>query len=139
MRNLAKSNREGKIHNSRKIGKYMEKLSQQDQQQVQRLQQMSQSLETIIQQRMTTEAQIKELDFAAKELSEAGEAAVVYKSAGGIFIKSDQKKLLADTKEKKETLDMRVKSLANQEQRLKAQYEELRKKVQEIFKGQGLG
>lgn len=116
----------------------MEKLSQQDQQQVARLQQMSQSLETIIQQRVSMEAQVKELEFALKELEEAGENANVYKTIGGIFIKSEQKKLLGETKEKKETMEMRVKSFTSQEQRLKTQYEELRKKVQEIFRSQGI-
>jgi prefoldin beta subunit len=116
----------------------MEKISQADQQQVARLQQMSQNLDAIVQQRVSMEAQTKELEFAIKELEQAGESAVVYKSAGGIFLKAEQKTLLGETKEKKETIEMRVKSILNQEQRLKGQYEELRKKVQEIFKGAGI-
>jgi prefoldin beta subunit len=112
----------------------MPNLSPQQQQQVMRLQQLSQSIETIIQQRVSMETQAKELEYAVKELEGAGEDAIVYKSAGGIFLKSEQQKLLAESKEKKETLEMRVKSLTNQEERLKKQHEEMRKSIQEMLK-----
>jgi prefoldin beta subunit len=102
-------------------------------QEVTRLNQMQQQLEMIIQQRVSIESQAKEMDFALKELQEAGEQAVCYKSVGGLFIKSDQKKLLTDTKDKKETMEMRVKSMQNQEDRLKKQFEEQRTKLQAMF------
>ncbi len=110
-------------------------LSPADQQEVARFQQLQQNLEAVIQQRVTMENQVREMEFAVKELDAASEDAVVYKAVGGIFIKSEQKSLLSSTAEKKETLDMRVKSLLNQEQRLKKQFEELRIKVQGIFQG----
>jgi len=108
-------------------------LPPQQRQEVTRLNQMQQQLEMIIQQRVTLESQVKEMDFALKELGEAGEQAVCYKSVGGLFIKSEQKKLLTDTKDKKETMEMRIKSMQNQEDRIKKQFEEQRTKLQAMF------
>lgn len=112
-----------------------DKMSPAQQQELMRLQQLQQQVEMIIQQRVTIESQAKEMEFAVKELETAGETAVCYKSVGGIMIKSEQPKLLTETKDRKETLEMRVKSLTNQEERMKKQFEEQRQKIQKIMKG----
>lgn len=113
-------------------------LSPQQQQEVVRLQQLQQSLEMIMQQKATMDAQAKEMDFAVGELEAAPEDAVAYKSVGGIFIKKDRTDLLTSTKDRKETLEMRVKSLSKQEDNIKIQFESQRKKVQEMFKAAGI-
>ena len=115
------------------MSKSIDDLPPNERQQVARLNQLQQQLEMIMQQRMNMEAQVKELDFAVKELEESGEEAVCYKSIGGLFIKKDQPTLLQDTKERKENLEMKVKSLTNQEDRSKKQFEELRTKVQAML------
>ncbi len=113
-------------------------LSPQQQQEVVRLQQLQQSLEMIMQQKATMDAQAKEMDFAASELEAAPEDTVAYKSVGGIFIKKDRNELLTSTTDRKETLEIRVKSLTTQETTIKAQYESQRAKVQEMFKAAGI-
>jgi prefoldin beta subunit len=112
------------------MSKGFDDLSAAQKNEVARLNQLQQQLEMMTQQRMSMENQIKELEFAVKELTDAGENAVAYKSIAGMFVKKDQKKLLQESKDRKETLEMRVKALVNQEDRFKKQFEELRTKVQ---------
>ena|SRR6056297_3596299 len=103
------------------------------QQQMVRYQQISQSLDAVIQKKAQLESQLKQATFAIEELEKAGEDATVFRSIGGIFIKSDQEKLLKDTQDEKETLEMRKKSVNTQEERLRKQHEDLTKKIKEIM------
>ncbi len=108
-------------------------LSQADQQQMVRYQQVAQSLDAITKQRAQMESKMKQTDFAIEELEKGGSDANVYRSIGGIFIKSNQEKVLEETKEEKESLEMRLKSLNMQEERLKKQYEDLTNKIKNIM------
>lgn len=112
-------------------------LSMQDQQEVSRFQNIQQQLEFMMQQKTSLQHQMDESDHAIKELETAGENAIVYKSAGGIFLQSDQKYLLNSTKDRKEGLEIRLKSITKQVERINTQYEEQKKKIQEINKKLG--
>ena len=107
-------------------------LSQQDAAEVNRFQSLQQQLEFMMQQQSSIQHQLTEKVSAIKELESAGEDAVVYKSAGGIFIKSEQKYLLDSSKERQLELEVRLKSLTKQVERITSQYEEQKKKIQEI-------
>jgi len=112
-------------------------LSPQDTQEVTRFQNIQQQLEFMMQQKSSLQNQLDESTHAIKELESAGEAATVYKSAGGIFIKSDQKYLLDSTKDRREELEIRLNSITKQVERINKQYEEQKVKIQEINKKLG--
>ena len=112
-------------------------LSPQETQEVSRFQSLQQQLEFMMQQQSSIQHQFADKESAIKELESAGEDAVVYKSAGGIFIKSSQKVLLDSSKELKEQLEIRLKSITKQVERIKTQFEEQKKKIQEINKKLG--
>ena len=112
-------------------------LSQQDTAEVSRFQNIQQQLEFMMQQKTSLQHQMDESDHAIKELESAGENAIVYKSAGGIFLQSDQKYLLDSTKDRREGLEIRLKSITKQVERINTQYEEQKKKIQEINKKLG--
>lgn len=105
-------------------------ISPQQQQEVLRLQQLQKSVEVVIQQRVSMESQLKELEFAVSEVENAEENAVIFTASGGIFIKKPRNEVLTSTKDRKTKLEMRVKTLTMQETRLKEQFEEQRKKLQ---------
>jgi prefoldin beta subunit len=117
------------------MSKSYEDLPPQQKQEIARLNQLQQQLDMIMQQRVSMEGSVKELESALKELESAGESAVCYKSIAGVFIKMDQKKLLEESKERKETSEMRIKSILNQEERLKKTYEDMRGKIQSMLEG----
>lgn len=111
----------------------MPNLNQAQQQEVLRFQQMQQSLEIIMQQKATFESQLKETELAVKELEQTNENANVYQMIGSIMINKNRNELLEVSRDKQETLKLRVNSLTEQEKRLKKQYEEQKKKIQTMF------
>jgi prefoldin beta subunit len=112
-------------------------LSQQDQNEVAKFQNIQQQLEFMMQQQSTIQHQFAEKESAIKELESAEEDAVVYKSAGGIFIRSTRSDLLNSSKEQKELLKIRLDNLTKQVERINKQYEEQKVKIQELNKKLG--
>lgn len=112
-------------------------FSPQEQQEIMRFQQIQKSLEALTQQLTTMELHAKDLEHAIAELETAEEEATIYKAVGGLFIKKSKQKMLETSKTDKENLDLRINSLKNQKQRIESQFEEKRKKIEELFKAQG--
>ena len=108
-------------------------ISQQMQDEINRLNQTQQQMEYVAQSKMGLENQIKEMEFALKELEKVTEGTKIYKSIGGLMIESNPADTLKELKEKKESSEMRVKSLEKQEERLKASFEERRKILQKKY------
>ncbi len=75
-----------------------------------------------------------EIDKALDELSKLKEGETVYKAVGPILVKTDKDSLAAELSEKKEMLEVKLKSLESQGQKVKDKITELQKKVQEMFR-----
>jgi len=108
-----------------------EEMSQQLQDQINRLQQMRMQLQMIIQQRQQVELRSKEIDDALEELKDTDTKAPIYKSIGAILIKTKGKsEVIKDLKSDKESLELRKATLEKQEGRTKEKLNELQSKVQ---------
>lgn len=92
-----------------------------------------QQIQGVITQKETLKMQVMEIDKALEELGKSKETEV-YKLSGPVLIKTKKSDAEKDLKEKKETVDLRVKSLEKSEARLKEKIEELRKKLTESSK-----
>lgn len=112
-------------------------FSPQDQQEIIRFQQIQKQLEMFTQQLTTMELQAKDMEQALIELEKAEDDATIFKAVGGLFIKKSKADLLKSTKEAKESLDLKIKSLKSNKTRIESQFEEKRKKVEQILKSQG--
>ncbi len=109
----------------------MAKISPQLQDQIMKLQQVQQQVELLVNQRMQLERELKEVERAVIELEQLDPAnAVVYKTIGAILVKADKDKVKEELKDRKETLEMRIKTITRQEERAKSDYEEKRKVIQ---------
>ncbi|MFB0560480.1 MAG: prefoldin subunit beta [Candidatus Lokiarchaeia archaeon] len=113
-------------------------LPPQVQHQISMLQQLQQKLEIIITQRTQSELQLKETEQAISELEKIEHGSDVYKMVGTLLIKTQPEKVSEELKDKKETLELRVKTLQRQEERSRKQLEEMRAKVQETLQQRGL-
>ena len=113
-----------------------EEIPQQLQHQLMRLQQIDQQVKVLTSQRTQLELQLRETENALKELESAEEGVGVYKSIGMLLIKSDIKILKEELADKKETLDMRIKTLQRQEERSKKQRDEMREKLARQIQGE---
>jgi len=94
---------------------------------IRQLQLFEQNMHTIIHQKQTFQAQTLEMDNALKELAKAD--GKVYKIIGTVMIDSTKDKLEKDLNERKEVMELRLKSLKKQEVDLKERAEKIQKEV----------
>jgi prefoldin beta subunit len=118
----------------------MAKISPQLQDQIMKLQQVQQQVELLVSQRMQLERELKEIERALSELDQIDPAnAVVYKTIGAILVKADKDKVKEELKDRKDTLEMRIKTITRQEERAKSDYEEKRKVIQSALQQPKMG
>ena len=109
------------------------------QEQITKMQQSQQNLQSIMAQKQQVEMENIEADRALDELKKANNDDQVFKFAGSILIKSDNKTLIDELEEKKELSKTKTIVLTKQEERIKASLQEQEKKIQEMLKNQPSG
>lgn len=95
---------------------------------------MQQQAQAIAAQRLQMELQMKETEHAAEEVAKLGEDAEVYKTVGSILVKSKKIKVEEELKDRKETLDLRIKTLQRQEEKIQSRLKEMQAQIQEELK-----
>jgi len=105
------------------------------QQELMQFQQLQSQYQIIVSQLQSLKIEMSETDAALNELSKT-ENPVVYKSIGSILIKSEKPDLLEDLNKKKESIDIRIKTIEKQEDRVKKKLEEMQKNLQKALGGQ---
>jgi len=113
-------------------------LPQDVQGQIAQLQQIQQQAQIIGSQKAQLEAMIRENEGALGELGKAPDDATVYKTAGGIMLRSTKAELVKELTEQKEQLDLRVKTLERQQERLQKRFEQLQGNIKDQL-GAGIG
>lgn len=111
------------------------KITPEAQQMLMDLQTFQQQMQTVMIQKESLSVQNIEIDKALEELKKTT-TEDVYKAVGPILIKSTKKELEKELSEKKETLDLRLKSLQKQEDRLKERLKSSQGKFEEFLKNQ---
>jgi len=111
------------------------KITPEAQQMLMDLQTFQQQMQTVMIQKESLNVQNIEIDKALEELKKTT-TEDVYKAVGPILIKSTKKELEKELSEKKETLDLRLKSLQKQEERLKERLKSSQGKFEEFLKNQ---
>jgi prefoldin beta subunit len=106
-------------------------LPPQIQNQLAQLQQLQQQAQAMLSQKSQIEALIRETDAAVKELEKSPEDAVVYKSVGELLFKAEKPKLLEELKEKKDMMDLRLKTMTKQEERIQSRFTQLQDQLKQ--------
>lgn len=96
------------------------------QEKVNRLSMMEQNSQYLSSQRQNFQNQMLEIDSALQELETSSES---YRILGAVMIKVDKTKLKKELEEKKEVVDVRIKSIEKQEKQIKEKSEKLRDEV----------
>lgn len=110
-------------------------LPPQLQDQLQQLQNLQQQLQIAQQQRAQIEFQVRESERALEELSNLSDDAPIYRSVGGLLVKTEGKAAVEKRlKDEKETLEVRVAAYQKNEGRLKEKASELQSKLQAALK-----
>ena len=100
-------------------------LPPQVQNQIAQLQQLQQQAQALLSQKSQIEMILRETESAVKELEASDEGAVIYKSVGEVLFKADRAKLIEELKDKKDVLDLRLKTLEKQEDRIQKRFGQL--------------
>lgn len=108
-------------------------LPPQVQNQLAQLQQLQQQAQALLGQKNQIEGLMRETDAAVKELEKSPEDAVVYKSVGELLFKADKPKLLEDLKEKKDMMDLRLKTMSKQEERIQSRFTQLQEQLKQTL------
>lgn len=102
---------------------------------VAQLQQLQQQLQTVISQRVSLEGLLRETEQAIEELEKI-QSDFVFKSVGSILVKDARENVLKELKDKKETYEIRIKTLQKQEEKLRERFAETQKKLQSYLSQQ---
>ena len=112
------------------MGLNLENIDPELRKKIENLQNLQRTLEFLSQQNMQIQSSLRETEVAIEELEKSSPDAVVYKSIGGIMVKSEVTRLLDEKRSLKVTLDMRNKTLQQKIERSKSQIESMSKSLQ---------
>lgn len=93
---------------------------------VEQLTRIDQQLTLLLQQKQQYHSQLSELTHASDELARTSTA---YKIIGSIMVESDKTALAKDLGDKKELIELRIKSIEKQEDTLRSEAEKIREGV----------
>lgn len=96
------------------------------------------TLEFLTQQRFELERGLRDAELAIGELDKTESDKEVYKSIGGIMVKSERDRLLDEKKSQKASIELKLKTITQREERTKTQLETLRIALEKDFKDQGI-
>jgi len=104
------------------------KIDKDTEQKIAQLQMFEQNLQNFFIQRQTFQNQNAEIENALKELNDLKEDNA-FKLVGNIMLKKKKKDLVEDLKSKKEVLELRIKNIEKQENKIKEKSKEIRDEV----------
>ena len=112
-------------------------IPEQAQQLVRQFQIQQQQMQNLMIQKESLNMQKMEVEKALEELGKTGEEEEVFKTVGPILVKKTKADLLEDLTEKKETINMRLKSFETQEKMLGDKLLETQNKLSKFLKPVG--
>ena len=104
-------------------------LPPQIQNQLAQLQQLQQQAQAVMNQKAQIEGLIRETEAALKELEKSGDDAVIYKSVGELLFRADKAKLTEELKERKDMMELRLKTMTKQEERIQSRFTQLQEQL----------
>jgi len=101
------------------------------QNQLAQLQQLQQQAQSVMTQKSQIEALLRETEAALKELEKSSEDAVIYKSVGELLFIAEKQKLAEELKERKDMMDLRLKTISKQEERIQGRFTQLQEQLKQ--------
>ncbi len=89
----------------------------------------------VVSQKVQLENALKEVENAIQEVEKVEESTPIYKSVGTVLVKTKKEDVLKELNEKKETIEVRIRALSRQEEKLKERLKELQEKVKSMLSG----
>ena len=109
------------------------------QQAIMQLQTFQQQANALAMQRESLTIQKIELERALEELKKAADKEDIYKAVGPVLIKTSKSSMVKELGEKKETADVRLKSIEKQDAKIHEKIKEIQGKLGEMLRGPQAG
>lgn len=116
----------------------LDNLTEEQRNKIINYQNLQQTYELIVNQKNQTESRLRETEFVIEELEKVDADTPVFKSIGGVLLKSEKNKLLDEKKSLKVTLEMSLKTLDQKKTRLENQINTLSKSIQADLQNQNV-
>lgn len=110
----------------------MTKLSKETEEKIMQLQLLEQNLQNLLLQKQTFQTQVLEIETALAEIEKVKDSA--YKIIGSVMVLTKKDELKKDLFSKKEILELRIKNIEKQEQKIKEKSQEIQKEVAKEIK-----
>ncbi|UCD03566.1 MAG: prefoldin subunit beta [Candidatus Woesearchaeota archaeon] len=110
----------------------MADLDKKAQEELAQLQLIQQQLQILVSQKQVLQQRSNEIEDTLKELDKAKEP--VYKLVGEALIQKDKKEIITDLKKEKDKMEIRLKSVETQENKIRDKAKELQEKVTKELK-----
>jgi prefoldin beta subunit len=94
-----------------------------------RFNQAQAQLQSVLLRKQQYEAELREVEKAISEIEKLPQDARIYKSVGNFLLPQTKDSALQELKDRKELLELHVKTLARQESMLREQLEKLREEI----------
>lgn len=99
------------------------------------LESYQQQLQLVIQQKQRIQVELNDAKKALEEIEKVEEETPIYKTVGTLIVRATKAKALEELKEKVETLEVRLRALERQEQKLNEKIKELTQQIQSSLRG----
>lgn len=109
----------------------MNNVSKETEQKISQLQLIEQNLQNFLIQKQHLQTQLMEIESALKELEKVSMA---YKIVGNIMIKSNREDLEKELEQKRNMINLKLKNLEKQEERIKERAKKLQEEVLSVIK-----
>ncbi|AIF68863.1 prefoldin subunit beta [Palaeococcus pacificus DY20341] len=113
----------------------MQNIPPQVQQMLGQLESYQQQLQLVVQQKQKVQLDLNDAKKALEEIEKAEEGTAMYKTVGTLIVKTEKAKAVEELKEKIETLEVRLKALERQEQKINEAIKTLTQKIQSSLTG----
>ena len=102
---------------------------------IMQFQELQERIKALILRRQQLEAELREVENALDELKSVGEGTSIFKFAGRILMRVNKDALVKELTDKRETLELHIKTLEKQEAHARKRLEELRQDLNQALAG----
>ena len=102
-----------------------------------RYQQLQQQLQLVQARKRQIQLELAEVENALRELEKLGDDVPIYKSVGSLLIRADKASVVKELEDRREFLNLRLRSVEREEERAQQQLEELEPRLRKALGARG--
>ena len=107
---------------------------------IMQFQEIQERIRALVTRRQQLELELREIEKALDELKDVSAETPIFKFAGRVLFRVDKESIIRELNDRKETLELHIKTLEKQEAQARKRFEELRQDLNQALSGiQGLG